>query len=118
LVLGRIKGMASAKKYPVELKVRAVGMVRELERELGPGRGAIARVAGQLGLNPETLRYWVRHDEEVKRPSGERVVESESDKDARIAAMEREMRELRRANEILRLAAAFFAKEVDLQPPR
>jgi transposase len=45
-------------------------------------------------------------------------VESESDKDTRIADMEREMRELRRANEILRLAAAFFAKEVDLQPPR
>jgi transposase len=44
--------MAAAKKYPEELKVRAVGMVREL----GPGRGAIARVAGQLGLNPETLR--------------------------------------------------------------
>jgi transposase len=110
--------MAAARKYPEELKVRAVGMVRELERELGPGRGAIARVAGQLGLNPETLRYWVRHDEKAERPSGERVVESESDKDARIAAMEREMRELRRANEILRLAAAFFAKEVDLQPPR
>jgi transposase len=110
--------MAAAKKYPVELRTRAVGMVRELERELGAGRGAIARVAGQLGLNPETLRYWVRQEEKVKRPSGERVVESESDKDARIADMEREMRELRRANEILRLAAAFFAREVDLQPPR
>jgi len=110
--------MAAAKKYPTELKTRAVGMVRELERELGPGRGAIARVARQLGLNPETLRYWVRHDEKAERPSGGHVVESESDKDTRIADMEREMRELRRANEILRLAAAFFAKEVDLQPPR
>ena len=119
MVLGRIKGMAAAKRYPVELKDRAVGMVRELERELGPGRGAIARVAGQLGLNAETVRHWVRHDEKAERPSGGRhVVESESDKDARIAGMEREMRELRRANEILRLAAAFFAKEVDLQPPR
>jgi hypothetical protein len=43
------------------------------------------------------LRYWVRQEEKVRRPSGERVVESESDKDARIAAMEREMRERRRA---------------------
>jgi transposase len=106
--------MAAAKRYPEELKVRAVGMVCEL----GPGRGAIARVARQLGLNPETLRHWVRQEGNVGRPSGAHVVESESDKDARIAAMEREMRELRRANEILRLAAAFFAKEVDLQPPR
>lgn len=110
--------MAAAKRYPEELKARAVGMVRDLERELGPGRGAIARVARQLGLNPETLRHWVRHEEKAERPSGGRVVESESDKDTRIADMEREMRELRRANEILRLAAAFFAKEVDLQPPR
>jgi transposase len=93
-------------------------MVRELERELGPGRGAIARVARQLGLNPETLRHWVRLDEKAERPSGGQAVESESDKDTRIADMEREMRELRRANEILRLAAAFFAKEMDLQPPR
>jgi transposase len=118
LVLGRIKGMAAARKYPAELKVRAVGMVRDLERELGEGRGAIARVASQLGLNPETLRHWVRQDDKGQRPSGERVAGSESDKDARIAAMEREMRELRRANEILRLAAAFFAKDVDLRPPR
>lgn len=110
--------MAAARKYPAELKVRAVGMVRDLERELGEGRGAIARVASQLGLNPETLRHWVRQDDKGQRPSGERVVGSESDKDVRIAAMDRELRELRRANEILRLAAAFFAKEVDLRPPR
>lgn len=110
--------MAAAQKYPVELKVRAVGMVRELERELGEGRGAIARVASQLGVNPETLRHWVRRDDKGQRPSGERVEGSASDKDARIAAMERELRELRRANEILRLAAAFFARDVDLRPPR
>jgi transposase len=60
----------------------------------------------------------VRQDDKGQRPSGERVEGSESEKDARIAAMDRELRELRRANEILRLAAAFFAKEVDLRPPR
>lgn len=80
--------MAAAKRYPVELKARAVGMVRELEGELGPGRGAIARVARQLGLNPETLRHWVRQDENAGRSSGGHVVGSESDKDVRIAAME------------------------------
>jgi transposase len=118
LVLGRIKGVAAAKKYLVELKERAVGMVGDLERELGPGRGAIARVAGQLGVHPEALRYWVCQDEKGRRPSGERAPGSESDKDARIAEMERELREVRRANEILRLASAFFAREIDLRPPR
>jgi len=75
-------------------------------------------VAGQLGVHPEALRYWVRQDDKGKRPAGERMSGSESDKDARIAELERELRETRRANEILRLASAFFAREVDLQPPR
>jgi transposase len=110
--------MAAAAKYPVELKVRAVGMVRELERELGPGRGAIARVAGQLGVHPEALRYWVRRDGEGQAPSGERVVGSVAESEARIVELERELRETKRANEILRLAAAFFAKDVDFRPPR
>ena len=44
--------MAAVSKYPAELKERAVAMARELERELGPGRGAIARVAAQLGIHP------------------------------------------------------------------
>ncbi|WP_158605536.1 hypothetical protein [Amycolatopsis panacis] len=48
--------MARPSKYPVELKERAMAMVRELERELGRGKGAIARVAQQLGVNPEALR--------------------------------------------------------------
>jgi transposase len=118
LVLGRIKGVAAAKKYPVELKERAVAMVRDLERELGPGRGAIARVAGQLGVHPEALRYWVRQDDKGQRPSGERVSGSESARDARIVELERENRELRRANEILKAASAFFARELDPRPPR
>jgi transposase len=110
--------MATAAKYPVELKERAVAMVGELERELGSGRGAIARVAKQLGVHPEALRYWVRQGEKGRRPSGERVVGSESAKDARVAELECELRELRRVNEILRLASAFFAREIDLRPPR
>ena len=107
--------MAKASRYPVELKERAVGMVRELERELGAGRGAIARVAHQLGVHPESLRYWYRQDERGQRRLGERVVGSESEKDARIAELEQENRELRRANAILKSAASFFARELD--PP-
>lgn len=110
--------MAKASRYPVELKERAVGMVRELERELGAGRGAIARVAHQLGVHPESLRYWYRQDGRGQRPSGERVVGSESEKEARIKELEQENRELRRANDILKAASAFFAKEMDPRPPR
>ena len=98
--------------------LRNHGFPRALETAFSPNTCLRACVAAQLGLNPETLRHWVRRDERAAGPSGERAVESESDKDTRIADMEREMRELRRANEILRLAAAFFAKEVDLRPPR
>lgn len=110
--------MARTSRYPVELKQRAVAMVREVEREHGRGAGGIARVAKQLGVNPETLRVWVRAEERGRRPSGERVEGSVAEKDARIVELERENRELRRANEILKLASAFFAKEMDPRPPR
>lgn len=108
--------MAKTRIYPVELKQRAVAMVRDLERELGPGRGAIARVAKHLGLNAETVRHWVRQDDAGRRPSGERVAGSAADKDARIAELERENRELRRANDILKAASAFFAQEMNPRP--
>jgi transposase len=109
--------MARKSKYPVELKERAVAMVRELERELGPGQGAIARVARHLGLNAETVRQWVRDDERGKRPSGERVAGSEADKDATIAELRQKVRELERANAILKAASAFFAQEMNPRPP-
>ena len=111
-------GVAAVSKYPAELKERAVAMARELERELGPGRGAIARVASQLGINPETLRYWVRRDEAGHRATAGAQPASASAEAARIAELERENRELRRANEILRAASAFFAREMDPRPPR
>lgn len=110
--------MAAVSKYPAELKERAVAMARELERELGPGRGAIARVAAQLGIHPEALRYWVRRDEAGHPPTGPAQPAPASAEAERIAELERENRELRRANEILKLASAFFAKEMDPRPPR
>lgn len=108
--------MAAAAKYPVELKERAVALVRERQRE-GRGRGAIAQVARDLGVHPEALRHWLGQDDAGRRPSGELVVGSESEKDARIAELERRVRELERANSILKAASAFFAKELDPPPP-
>jgi transposase len=110
--------MAAANKYPVELKERAVAMVRDLEKELGPGDGAIARVARILDINSESLRYWVKRDEEGQRPSGLRVVGSDAEREARIKALEQENKELRRANDILKAASAFFAQEMNPRPPR
>jgi transposase len=117
LDLGRIYGMAAAAKYPVELKERAVALVRERQRE-GRGRGAIAQVARDLGVHPEALRHWLAQDDAGRRPSGGRVAGSESDKDARINELERRVRELERANSILKAASAFFAKEMDPPPPK
>ncbi|AUS77098.1 hypothetical protein C1701_23605 [Actinoalloteichus sp. AHMU CJ021] len=112
-----MRSMGSAKKYPQELRRRAVEMVRELEGQWGPGRGAIARVADQLGVHPEALRYWVRSGEpSTHTGSADSTNTGESDRD-RIARLERENAELRRSNEILKAASAFFAREMDPRPP-
>jgi len=98
-----------AKRYSQEIRERAVRMVFQVRRESGQQHGAIAAVADKLGVNRETLRNWVRQAEvdDGQRPSTSTV-------DAqRVAELERENRELRRANEILKAASAFFARELD-----
>jgi transposase len=97
--------MPAPKRYPDELRERAVRMVFQVREESGQQLGAVARVADQLGVNRETLRNWVRQAEidAGKRP-GTSTVDAQ-----RIAELEREVRELRRANEILKAASAFFA---------
>ncbi len=106
--------MSAPKKYPEELRERAVRMVFQVREESGQQVGAVARVADQLGVNRETLRNWVRQAEVDggKRP-GTSTVDAQ-----RIAELEREVRELRRANEILKAAASFFARELDPRLPR
>ena len=69
----------------------------------------VNRIARQLGVGPESLRSWVR---QAEVDGGQRPGTSTEDK-TRIAALEREVRELRRTNEILRTASAFFAAELD-----
>jgi transposase len=106
--------MPAQRKYPEELRERAVKMVFEVRDQDGKGRGELARVARQLGVHPEALRTWVRQAEidGGVRPG---VTTEES---RRIAELERENRELRRANEILRAASAYFARELDPRLPR
>ena len=101
------------RRYPAEMRERAVRMVREAIAESGERVGAVTRVARQLGIGPESLRNWVKQAEidSGKRPG---VTTAEQQ---RIAELEREVRELRRANEILKAASAFFAAELD-RPPR
>jgi transposase len=106
--------MASRKQHPVELRERAVAMVFELRAESGNSRGSIARVGERLGINPETLRNWV---ERAEIDGGQRPGTTSDDK-KRTAELERENHELRRANEILKAASAYFARELDPRFPR
>ena len=105
--------MAPPRKYSSELRERAVRMVFEL-REQGERTGVIARVADQLGVHREALRTWVR---QAEVDGGKRPGTLTSDAQ-RIADLEREVRELRRANDILKAASAYFARELDPRPPR
>jgi transposase len=106
--------MAPPRKYSSELRERAVRMVFELREQTGERTGTIGRVADQLGVHREALRTWVR---QAEVDGGKRPGMSTSDAQ-RIAELERENRELRRANEILKAASAFFARELDPKPPR
>src|SRR5215813_2910608 len=102
------------RRYPPELRERAVRMVHEAIAESGERRVAKERVARQLGIGPESLRNWVKQADvdNGKRPG----VTTEQQR--RIAELERENRELRRANEILKAASAFFARELDPRLPK
>jgi transposase len=102
------------RKYPPELRERAVRMVHETIEQRGDRFGVITEVARKLGIGPESLRNWVRQGEIDRdtRPG------TTTDEHRRIAELERENRELRRANEILKGAAAFFGAELDRRPSR
>lgn len=101
--------MAAPKKFSDELRERATRMTLELRSDPATRAGAIQRVAAQLGMHPETLRNWVR---QAEVDEGRRPGVSTSDA-RRLVELERENRELRRANTILKQASAFFAAELD-----
>jgi transposase-like protein len=98
--------MGTTKRYSTELRERAVRMVLEHQGEYGSQWAAIGSIAAKVGCTREALRRWVR---QVERDRGERAGPSTSERE-RLKELEREVRELRRANEILRKASAFFAQ--------
>jgi transposase len=95
--------MPAPRKYPDELRERAVRLVFESGRP-------IAQVARDLNVHKEALRHWVR---QAEADAGERNDRLTSGERERMKALERENRELRKANEILKAASVFFAKELD-----
>ena len=100
--------------YPVEVRERAVRMVFDHQHEYASQWKAIESISKMLNINHETLRLWVRKAEvDAGRRPG-----VTTDERARMRELERENRELRRANEILKAAAHFFGAELDRQSPK
>jgi len=105
--------MKTSKNYSPEVRERAIRMVREHEGAHASQWAAIASIAAKIGCTAETLRLWVR---QAERDQGVRAGPTTDDRE-RIKALERENRELRQANEILRKASAYFAQaELDRRP--
>ena len=105
--------MGRRSKYSPEVRERAVRLLLEHQGEHGSQWQAIGSIASKIGCTAETLRKWVR---QAERDSGRRPGLT-TDEKQRLKDLEREVRELRRANEILRKASAFFAQaELDRRP--
>ena len=98
--------MKKSVKYSPEVRERAVRMVFEHRAEHESQWAAVVSIAGKIGCTAQTLLSWVRLHE---RDSGQREGPSTAE-EQRVKALEREVRELRKANEILKLASAFFAQ--------
>jgi transposase len=99
--------MSTSKRYPAEVRERAVRLVMEHRRDYPTEWAAIVSISQKCGMTAETLRKWVRQTE----VDGGRRPGLSSEEAAR-------NKELRRANEILKAASAFFARELDPQPRR
>ena len=105
--------MANARHYSNEVRERAVRLVRQSQPEYPSEWAAICSIASKIGCTAETLRKWVRRAE---RDAGLRAGPT-TDERQRVKELEREVRELKRANEILRKASAYFAQaELDRRP--
>ena len=105
--------MSQGKRYSPEVRERAVRMVREQRDQYDSEWGTIVSIAEKIGCKAETLRRWVRREE---RDSGQRPGPT-TEQVEELKRLKRENFELKRANEILRKASAFFAQaELDRKP--
>jgi transposase-like protein len=102
--------MAAPRKYPLELRERAVRMYRTTEP-----RPVIRRMAEDLGVHPEALRGWIRQDQADHGERGDLLTTAEREE---LVALRKENAQLKRANEVLRTASAFFAAQLDPTRPR
>jgi transposase-like protein len=102
----RIPGRPSTRRYTPDERAQAVRLVRQLREELGTDHGTVQRVARQLGYGVESVRAWVN---QADIDDGQRAGTTTDDA-KRIKALEQENRELKRANEILKKASAYFAQ--------
>lgn len=106
--------MGRPKQFSPEVRERAIRLVREQQKDHPSQWAAIRAIAPKLGCTTETLRRWVR---ETERDAGERPGPTTAETE-RVKELEREVRELRRANEILRTASAYFAQAELDRPAR
>jgi len=106
--------MSRSTRYPSEVRERAVRLVLEHQQDYPSQWAAICSIAEKSGMSAETLRKWVRRREV---DAGERPGLTTNERE-RLKELERENRELRRANEILKTASIFFAGELDPRPRR
>ena len=97
--------MATTRKYPVELRERAVRLYRESDP-----KPVIAQLARQLGVHPEALRTWLRQDEADRGERQDRPTTEMMEENRRLRA---EVKQLRAVNDVLKAASAYFASEID-----
>jgi transposase len=102
-------GKPTTRRYTKDEKDQAVRLVFELRKELGTTQGTVVRIAEQLGYGTESVRRWVM-DAEIDAGDAPGMSAAER---VKMRKLEQENRELRRANEILKRASAFFAAELD-----
>jgi len=105
--------MTRGKSFSPEFRERAVRMLKEQRSEYPSEWAAICSLAEKVGAGPETVRKWLRHSEAAS-PGPASI---SADEQTRLRELERENRELRRANEILKAASVFFARELDPHVP-
>jgi transposase len=99
-------GKPTTRRYSSEEKAQAVRLVRQLRKELGTEHGTIQRVASQLGIGVESVRLWVKQaDVDEGLRSGTTTADA-----AELKSLRQEVKELRRSNDILRKASAYFAQ--------